>query len=263
LSAAARHHAESMATYDYFDGSHDLHFEGEDDDETITWQENIANHGYPDNTHTSRAENLAAGFETAAETLAQWKGSPSHNAHLLSPKYQAVGVGRAFNPQSEYRWYWTVTFGSLVDETAPVCVESIAEDDGAPEPGEELPIIGSGRNGSSTDSGVAYDGDEATAWYTTKARTPTSGYVWFDLGSVQPVSKIEFLFTDARGADEFRVQVSADREVWETIAELGKPKADRWQTLEWGGETRYIRFYFSNPKDRGVLGFLAEVRIFA
>lgn len=262
LGAAAKHHSESMASFNYFDGSHDLHFEGRNQDETITWQENIANHGYPDNTHTSRAENLAAGFESAAETLEQWKNSPSHNDHLLSSKYQAIGIGRAFNPEAEYRWYWTVTFGSLLDAPAAACDETVAAD-GDTAPGSQLSILRSGRNGSSTESYVAFDGDQATAWYTTKARTPTSGYIWFDLGSVRTVSKIEYFFSRSGGADAFEIQVSNNREEWTTIADLSSPEAGEWETLEWSGETRYVRFSFSNPEQVDVLGYLAEVRFYA
>jgi uncharacterized protein YkwD len=262
LGAAAKHHSESMATFNYFDGSHDLHFEGENQDQTVTWQQNIANHGYPDNTHTSRAENLAAGFETAMETLLQWQNSPSHNEHLLSPKYQAVGIGRAFNPESEYRWYWTVTFGSLVDSTAAACDES-ETGNGTPAPGSELEIVRSGRNGSSTESNVVYDGDEATSWYTTKARTPTSGYVWVDLGDVRSISRIDYLFSEKGGADAFQIQTSNDRENWEVVAELEKPAIGKWMSMELSGEARYVRFYFTNPNDAPVLGYLAEVRVYA
>jgi uncharacterized protein YkwD len=262
LGAAAKHHSESMASFNYFDGSHDLHFEGANQDETVTWQQNIANHGYPDNTHTSRAENLAAGFEKATETLLQWQNSPSHNDHLLSTKYKAVGIGRAFNPESEYRWYWTVTFGSLVDAPAAPC-EDTASSEGAPEAGSELSVTRSGRNGSSTESNVAYDGDEATAWYTTKARTPTTGYVWFDFGGVTSLSRVAYVFSRSGGADAFEVQVSNDRDEWTTIAELEGPDAGEWGTFEWSGEARYVRFYFTNPEQVDVLGYLAEVRFYA
>ena len=249
LGAAAKHHSESMANFNYFDGSHDLHFEGDSQDQTITWQENIANHGYPDNTHTSRAENLAAGFESATQTLDQWVNSPSHNQHLLSAKYQAIGIGRAFNPESEYRWYWTVTFGSFVDAAAGPC-DTDAAAGTTPAPGSELPIIRSGRNGSSTESSVVYDGDTATAWHTTKARTPTSGYVWVDLGDVRTISRIDCLFSKTRGSDFVQVQVSTDREEWTTVAELEDPSPREWLSIEWSGETRYVRFYFTNPEER-------------
>jgi uncharacterized protein YkwD len=262
LGAAADHHSESMASFNYFDPSHDLHFEGAAQDETVIWQENIANFGYPDNTHTSRAENLAAGYERAAETLAQWQSSPSHDEHLLSTKFQAIGVGRAFNPESEYRWYWTVTFGSLVDSKASACVES-AGAEGSPAPGSELSIMRSGRNGSSTDSSAVYDGDEATTWYTTKARTPSNGYVWIDFGGLRTVSRIEYLFSSGGSADAFEIQVSTDKMEWTTIASLGEPEAGDWTTLEWSGQARYVRFYFTNPNGDPVLGNLAEVRVFA
>jgi len=262
LGGAADHHSESMAAFNYFDASHDLHFEGPAQDSTVSWQDNIANFGYPDNTHTSRAENLAAGYELGEETLAQWKSSPSHNEHLLSEKFQAIGIGRAFNPDSEYRWYWTVTFGSYVDSVATSCDDSTSED-GAPATGDELNIERSGRNGSSTDSSVAYDGDEATTWYTTKARTPNTGYIWFDLGEVQTISQIEYLFSNEGGADAFQIQVSNDKEEWSTIAELGNPKIGKWQSFVWVGDARYVRFFFTNPNGAEKLGFLAEVRLYA
>jgi hypothetical protein len=250
-----------MATFNYFDASHDLHFEGDNQDATKSWQQNIADNGYPDNTHTSRAENLAAGYETAKETLAQWKNSPSHNEHMLSDKYQAIGIGLAYNPDSEYKWYWTVTFGSLVDAQAAPCDANGAGSGAAT--GTELTISGSGRNGSSTDSTVAHDGDPSTSWYTTKARTPNSGYVWFDLGEVKSLTSIQYLFSDTGSADQFEIQVSGDREEWRTIAELSDPPAKEWQTFDWSGETRYIRFYFSNPNGDKVLGYLAEVRVYS
>lgn len=261
LGAAAEHHSTSMATYNYFDGSHDLHFEGPNQDESTTWQQNIENHGYPDNTTTSRAEILAAGFESASETLAQWRNSPSHNQHVLSPKYQAIGIGRAYNADAEYGWYWTMTFGSLLDRPAEPC--SNVATGSAPAPGTELTISRSGRNGSSTESAVAYDGDESTAWYTTKARTPVTGYVWFDLGEPRTISRIEFLFAQTGGADAVQIQVSDDREAWETVGELNSPSAGEWQSLEWAGSARYVRFWFTNPNGVPVLGYLAEVRVYA
>lgn len=262
LGAAAKHHSESMAQFNYFDAGHDLRFEGPNQDQTVTWQENIANFGYPDNTTTSRAENLAAGYETAAETLAQWQTSPSHNKHLLSDKYQAIGIGRATNPDSDYTWYWTVTFGSLADAEAQPC-DTADGSQTSPLPVTAIPIMGSGRNGSSTESAVAYDGDPLTAWYTTKARTPVNGYVWFDLGEVQALTTIQYLFSDPDGASAFEIQVSTDKDEWTSIASLSNPPVGVWQTLEWNGKTRYVRFFFTNPDKVKTLGYLAEVRFFA
>ena len=69
LTAAARHHAESMATYNYFPADYSVRHEGENHDQTITWQENIANFGYPDNTHTTRSAIIGAGTDSAVGDL--------------------------------------------------------------------------------------------------------------------------------------------------------------------------------------------------
>jgi hypothetical protein len=34
-----------------------------------------------------------------------------------------------------------------------------------------------------------------------------------------------------------------------------------WRSVAWRGTTRYIRFYFANPNDDRVLGYLSEVRV--
>jgi uncharacterized protein YkwD len=66
--------------------------------------------GYPA-TSTYTGEDLAAGFETAGAVLAGWQASAAHNAVLLSPNYDAVGIGLAHNPSSTYGWYWAANFG--------------------------------------------------------------------------------------------------------------------------------------------------------
>jgi uncharacterized protein YkwD len=61
------------------------------------------------------AENIAAGNETAAKTFEQWKNSSGHNANMLGTHYTAIGIGRAYDAASPYRWYWTTDFGDKVD----------------------------------------------------------------------------------------------------------------------------------------------------
>jgi len=60
-------------------------------------------------------ENLAAGNESAAATMMQWKNSPGHNANMLNPAYRVIGIGRAYGASSTYRWYWTTTLGGLAE----------------------------------------------------------------------------------------------------------------------------------------------------
>ena len=47
LTAAARHHAESMATYNYFPADYSVRHEGENHDQTITWQGTSPTLGIP------------------------------------------------------------------------------------------------------------------------------------------------------------------------------------------------------------------------
>lgn len=59
---------------------------------------------------TAVGENLAAGFEDAANTFEQWRNSPGHNQNMLDPDFTVAGLGRALGG-GEYYVYWTNTFG--------------------------------------------------------------------------------------------------------------------------------------------------------
>jgi len=59
---------------------------------------------------TAVGENLAAGFDDAANTFEQWRTSPGHNEIMLDPDYTVAGLGRALGG-GEYGVYWTNTFG--------------------------------------------------------------------------------------------------------------------------------------------------------
>jgi uncharacterized protein YkwD len=111
LGGASDHHSKSMAQHNYF--SHDLKAEG------ITWSQNISRHGYKYNTY--KGENIAAGNAAASATFTQWKNSSGHNANMLSDKFKAIGIGRAYDAQSKYGWYWTTDFGGYVDAAAKTC----------------------------------------------------------------------------------------------------------------------------------------------
>lgn len=125
LSAAAASYSQAMADGDFFshvgpDGS--------------TLRSRVRAAGYVYNTWLG--ENLAAGRAAGAQAFQQWVESPPHNANLLSPHYQAIGIGRAYNPASRYRWYWTIDFGGVAD-VADVAEEAVevasAESGGADE----------------------------------------------------------------------------------------------------------------------------------
>lgn len=103
LTDAAEFHSRDMAERNYF--SHDLPGIG-------TWSDNISNYGYP---YGTRAENIAAGYSTAADTVQSWIDSPGHRANMLDPNLTAIGIGSAYNANSQYGTYWTNTFGGTLD----------------------------------------------------------------------------------------------------------------------------------------------------
>jgi uncharacterized protein YkwD len=105
LSKAADFHSRQMADNNYF--SHTL-LNG------VTWNQNLCNHGYCYATY--KAENIAAGNSGGSGTFTQWKNSAGHNANMLGTNFKVVGIGRAYNANSTYKWYWTTTFGGYVDE---------------------------------------------------------------------------------------------------------------------------------------------------
>src|SRR5881296_352877 len=66
--------------------------------------------GYPA-TSMYTGEDLGAGYATAGAELAGWQASAAHNAVLLNPNYNAVGIGLVYNAGSTYKWYWAADFG--------------------------------------------------------------------------------------------------------------------------------------------------------
>ena len=109
LGAAADYHSQDMAENGYF--AHTL------SDGTDAGQ-NIYNFGY---TGSTWGENILAGTATAQEALVQWQNSPGHDAQMRNPSFQEIGIGRYYDANSPYGWYWTTTFGggpAIVNESS-------------------------------------------------------------------------------------------------------------------------------------------------
>ncbi len=101
LGAAAEFHSQDMAKKDYF--KHTL-------SNGDSPEENIVDHGYSNYRYVG--ENIAAGFASADDAFAAWKGSPEHDKNMLSKNFSEIGIGRADSNTGKYDWYWTTTFGS-------------------------------------------------------------------------------------------------------------------------------------------------------
>jgi hypothetical protein len=104
LTQAAYSHSSDMASKNYF--AHDS-LNG------ASFADRIKATGYSGNTYLG--ENIAAGISTGAQTFSMWKNSPGHNAIMLGKDYKAVGISRAYNANSTYKWYWTADFGGIAD----------------------------------------------------------------------------------------------------------------------------------------------------
>jgi uncharacterized protein YkwD len=73
--------------------------------------------GQCDVQYGSAAENVAAGYTTAQAVFDGWRASPGHNANMLNSAFRQIGIGRAYNANSYYGWYWANDFSSVDDGT--------------------------------------------------------------------------------------------------------------------------------------------------
>jgi uncharacterized protein YkwD/uncharacterized protein YraI len=112
LSAAAAYHSIDMAEQGYL--AHTL-VDG------TSVEQNMANFGYQGGTF---GENIAAGTDTASAAMQTWQGSGEHTANMLNGEFGAIGIGRAYDPASQYGWYWTTIFGDVNDGPGWVCGEA-------------------------------------------------------------------------------------------------------------------------------------------
>ena len=109
LNKASAWKSKHMADEDYF--AHD------DIPINRTWVQRLRDCGYTYNTF--KGENIAAGFTTAASVFNAWRNSAGHNANMLEDNFVAIGIGRYYNANSTYGWYWTTDFGGFADGSTP------------------------------------------------------------------------------------------------------------------------------------------------
>jgi|GEM_PF-584223 len=113
LSAAARWMSEDMAVHNRLSHTDSL---------GRSPAERMAAFGY---TQASLwGEIIRGGSGTPEGAFEVWRNSPAHNAVMLTDGFVVAGVGKTYNPQSLYGWFWTVDFGdyddSLTASTVPL-----------------------------------------------------------------------------------------------------------------------------------------------
>jgi len=102
LTIAAKLHSQDMANNNYF--SH-YSLNGRSP------LQRIREAGYP---YSPIGENIAAGYIKAIDIFNAWKNSVEHNKNMLNKDFKAIGIGRAYNSSSLYKWYWTADFGGNI-----------------------------------------------------------------------------------------------------------------------------------------------------
>lgn len=100
LRCAARHHSRDMGTHNFM--SHT------GSDGTTPWQR-ITSAGY---TYRMAAENVAAGYSTAAAVVNGWMSSSGHCNNIMNASLVHIGIGYFYAPNSTYKHYWTQDFGT-------------------------------------------------------------------------------------------------------------------------------------------------------
>jgi len=98
LRCAARNHSKDMSVNNFFShtGSNGSAF-----------SQRITAAGY---VWTAAAENIGAGYATAAAAVAGWMASTGHCNNIMSATYKDVGVGYAYKSTATYQHYWTTDF---------------------------------------------------------------------------------------------------------------------------------------------------------
>ncbi len=108
LSAAAERHSKDMVTKNFF--SHT----GSDGS---SFDQRIRDAGYTPSRQLG--EILAAGYSTADTVVQGWYDSPGHRAIMLdcqyknstNPEFREIGIALEIKDGTQYRYYWTATFG--------------------------------------------------------------------------------------------------------------------------------------------------------
>ena len=55
-------------------------------------------------------ENIAAGQRSSKEVVQAWMDSPGHRENIMNPKFEELGMGYLYLPNSQYRHYWVQLF---------------------------------------------------------------------------------------------------------------------------------------------------------
>lgn len=61
-------------------------------------------------TYSAAAENIAAGYATAADVMNGWMNSQGHRDNILNANFTEIGIGVRQGSNGQYGTYWTQVF---------------------------------------------------------------------------------------------------------------------------------------------------------
>jgi uncharacterized protein YkwD len=102
LDSASTRHSTDMAGNNYWGPDPHTGTDGS------TIRQRVPAAGY---NYTTVGENVAAGQSSASEVVNDWIGSPGHCKNMMTAAYVDIGVSCKFNPNSTYKYYWTLVMG--------------------------------------------------------------------------------------------------------------------------------------------------------
>lgn len=66
---------------------------------------------YYDYTYYSIAENIAMGYSSIEQVMANWLSSDGHCNNLMNADFTEMGMALLYNKSRKYQYYWTQNFG--------------------------------------------------------------------------------------------------------------------------------------------------------
>jgi len=144
-------------------------------------------------------------------------------------------------------------------------IEPVVYPPGTPNPslpGVKVGIVASSSGAGSVPS-RAHDGSTATSWETTSSTAPANASLTLDAGSAKRLTGLKWVYGQTGSADEVLIQSSVDGTSWRTVGRYGNAPAGSWHGVATVRDARFVRFSFLNPNRDAVLGYMAEVQLWA
>ncbi len=104
------------------------------------------------------------------------------------------------------------------------------------------------------------DGTTDTSW-ATWGGAPDRATLTIDLGSVQAVSGVKWVYNRSDGIDRQILQVSTDGSEWQQMVVTSARYPLQWEGVAVDRDVRYVRLVLTNDPGLPVVGYVAEVQV--